>query len=164
PDPDGPSIVKNSPCAISRSTSSTATTSPNSFLRPMSETSGAARCAAWSTADADCVANRSLHDLEAAVEVLIRGDQRHQDAKRVAADRAAQPARRHTVHDLCAPGDRRQRHAAAERLAGYEQVGLDAPLLDCPEGAGAADAGLHLVVDVDDAVLLADRLERADEV
>jgi len=28
PDPEGPSIVKNSPCAISRSIVSTATTSP----------------------------------------------------------------------------------------------------------------------------------------
>ncbi len=40
PDPDGPSIEKNSPAAISRSTWSTAVTAPNSFVRPVSRMAG----------------------------------------------------------------------------------------------------------------------------
>ena len=41
PDPDGPSIEKNSPSAMSRSTPSTARTSPKCLLRPRSEMAGA---------------------------------------------------------------------------------------------------------------------------
>ena len=57
------------------------------------------------------------------------------------------------VHDLGAAGDAGERQSAAERLAGDEQVGLDAVVLDRPQRPGAADAGLHLVVDVEDPVL-----------
>src|SRR6476620_9506057 len=39
PQPDGPSMVKNSPGGICRSIPSTATTSPNSFVKPSSWTS-----------------------------------------------------------------------------------------------------------------------------
>src|SRR3954447_10945527 len=82
---------------------------------------------------------------------------------RVAAEGAAEPAGRNAIHDLGAPGDSRQRHATAQRLAGHEQVGLDAPVLDGPQRSGAARACLYLVVDVDDPVLLADPLELPDE-
>ena len=60
------------------------------------------------------------------------------------------------VHQLSAARDRREREAAAERLAGDEQVGLDVVALDRPDGAGAAAAGLHLVVHIDDAVRVAE--------
>src|SRR4051794_3582684 len=83
--------------------------------------------------------------------------------ERVAAEGAAQPTGRNAVHDLGAPGDSRQRHATAQRLAGHEQVRLDAPVLDGPQRSGAACACLYLVVDVDDPVLLADPLELTDE-
>src|SRR3954453_12040991 len=233
PEPDGPSMVKNSPLAMSRSTSSTAATSPNCLRSPVRETSGGA----------DGVAKRLLHDLEAAVDVLIRGDERDEDAQyvaveaagqehesavtsicgrlrrkvgsgllgvrvvhelqgehradsahfadlrdalrhvvkslsqaaahvlrllehvavherveggvrgragqRVAAERAAQPAGRNRIHDFGTPGYGGERHAAAERLAGYQQVGLDVPVFDCPQRACASGAGLHLVVYVD---------------
>ena len=43
------------------------------------------------------------------------------------------------------------------------EVGLDAVVLDAGRRAGAAHAGLHLVVDVEDAVLLAEGLERLRE-
>ena len=45
-----------------------------------------------------------------------------------------------------------ERKAAAERLPGDEEVGLDAVLLDRPDGPGAADAALHLVGDEEDPV------------
>ena len=65
------------------------------------------------------------------------------------------------VHQLGAAGDAGERQAAAERLAPDDQVGLDAvEVVDRERLAGAAHAGLHLVVDVDDAVLAADRLDR----
>ncbi len=41
PEPDGPSIEKNSPSPISRSTPDTAVVSPNDFRRPWSRTAGA---------------------------------------------------------------------------------------------------------------------------
>src|SRR5204862_1165499 len=42
PEPDGPRSVKNSPARISRSTPSTATTSPYDLRTPTSRTAGAA--------------------------------------------------------------------------------------------------------------------------
>src|SRR4051794_36622782 len=43
PEPDGPSIVKNSPAAMSRSSFSIATTSPNTRRTPRSRTASAAK-------------------------------------------------------------------------------------------------------------------------
>ena len=51
-------------------------------------------------------------------------------------------------------GDRRERQPAAERLGRDEQIGLDAAVLDRPDPAGATDPGLHLVVHVEDPVLV----------
>ena len=67
------------------------------------------------------------------------------------------------VHQLRAAGDRGERQPAAERLAGHEQVGLDVVALDRPDRAGTAAAGLHLVVDVEDLVLVAQRAQRVHE-
>src|SRR3954454_23250684 len=78
PEPEGPSMVKNSPWPISRSTSSTAATSPNCLRSPISATSGGA----------DGVAKRLLHDLEPAVEVLVGCHERHQDAQHVSVQAA----------------------------------------------------------------------------
>ena len=47
---------------------------------------------------------------------------------------------------------------------GDEQVGLDAPMLDRPHRPGAAAAGLHLVVDVEDPVVVEQLLEPLREV
>src|SRR6476469_624110 len=68
----------------------------------------------------------------------------------VAAERATEAAGRDGVHDLGATRHAGEWQPAAEGLAGDEQVGLDAPVLDRPDRAGAAAAGLHLVVDVQD--------------
>ena len=50
----------------------------------------------------------------------------------IAAEGAAEAAGRYRVHQLRLAGDRGERQAAAERLAGDDQVGLDAELLDRP--------------------------------
>ena len=70
----------------------------------------------------------------------------------VPAEGAAEAAGAGRVHQLGAAGDGREREAAAERLAGDEQVGLDVVVVERPELAGAAGAGLHLVVDPEDPV------------
>ena len=67
------------------------------------------------------------------------------------------------VHHVGTTGDGRERQAAAQRLPGDDQVGLDAEALDRPHRAGASATRLHLVVDVEDAVPLADLLQRANE-
>ena len=77
--------------------------------------------------------------------------------KRVASERPAETPRRHGVHQLGAARDARQRQAAADRLAGDEEIGLDVVVvLDRPHLPGPPDARLHLVVDVQDPVLAAD--------
>ena len=66
----------------------------------------------------------------------------------------------HRVHDLAAARDAGERQAAADRLPRDEQVGLDAvEVLDRPHLPRPADAGLHLVVDVEDPVLAAELLQ-----
>ena len=90
---------------------------------------------------------------------------RRRARQRVAAERAAQAALLGRVHDLGARGDRRERQAAAERLAADEDVGLEpVVVLDRPHRAGAAHARLHLVVDVEDPVLVARRADGPQEV
>ena len=53
--------------------------------------------------------------------------------------------------------------AAAKRLGQGEHIGLDAKLLPGEEGAGAAHAGLHLVHQEQEVVLLAERSDAFDE-
>src|SRR5262245_2310358 len=72
PEPDGPSMVKNSPSATWRSTLSTAPTGPYVFRAPSTTTS----------------ANAPLEDVEAAVEILVRDRERDEDADHVAVDPA----------------------------------------------------------------------------
>ena len=90
-------------------------------------------------------------------------DRRHA-GERVAAEGAAEPPGGTAVHQLCRAGHAGERQSAAERLARNDQVGLDAVVLDRPDRPSPPDAGLHLVVDVEDPVLLADLLEPAREV
>ena len=67
------------------------------------------------------------------------------------------------VHELRAPRHGRQRHPAAERLAADDEVGFDAEVLNSPYGSCPADAGLDLVVDVHDPVLVADLANAAEK-
>jgi hypothetical protein len=61
-----------------------------------------------------------------------------------------------SVHDLRAAEDAREREAGGDRLRDAHQVGLDVVVLDAPELPRAAVAGLDLVDDEDDAVVVAE--------
>ena len=68
--------------------------------------------------------------------------------ERIAAEGAAVVAGRELRHHLFARAERAHRQqAAAERLAEDEAVGPDAVVVAREHGAGAAEAGLHLVAD-----------------
>ena len=99
---------------------------------------------------AELVARRARNSSS---ETVSSTTTRRRARERISAERAAEAAGRHRVHDLGTAGHARERKAAADRLAGDEQVRLDAVVvLDRPHAPGAADAGLHLVVDVQDPV------------
>ena len=78
------------------------------------------------------------------------------DRDRVADVGAADGAVARRVHDLRPAEHARERQAGGDRLGDRDQVGLDPELLDGEGRAGAAEAGLHLVGDEDDAVLVAE--------
>src|SRR3954467_1561579 len=82
PEPDGPSRVKNSPASMSRSTWSTATTSPYVLRTPRSRTSTAVELVAsvrGSVSASVRVANCLLQNAEAALEQLVVDRERHED-------------------------------------------------------------------------------------
>ena len=70
----------------------------------------------------------------------------------------------HRVHHLRPPGDAGEGEATAERLPGHDEIRLDPVMLDRPDGAGATYAGLHLVVDIEDAVRRKQLLQPTGEV
>ena len=61
-----------------------------------------------------------------------------------------------------AAGDGGERHAAGERLRGGDQVRDDAVVLAREHRAGPAEAGLDLVGDEHDAVLVSELLDRLE--
>ena len=79
---------------------------------------------------------------------------------RVADVGAADAAGAGRVHDLRAAEHAREREAHRDRLRDRDQVGLDAEVLHREEAPGAPEAGLHLVGDEHDPVLVADPAER----
>ena len=104
---------------------------------------------------ADGVGAREQGAVLERVEHGVGGGQGH----RVAAVGAAETAHAGRVHDLGAAGDPGQGQAARDGLRGHEQVGHDAGVLAGEELARAAEAGLHLVGDEQDAVLLGESPE-----
>src|SRR2546427_13280293 len=88
PEPDGPSRVKNSPAGISRSTRSTATTSPYVLRMPASRTSTAAGmgCAAGSDSASAGVAQRFLPQFEPALEQRVVDREGDENANDVSVD------------------------------------------------------------------------------
>src|SRR6476660_7783879 len=91
PEPDGPSSVKNSPAGISRSTRSTATTSPYVFRMPVSRTSISAAgmgCAADFDSASAGVAKRFLQQVEAALEQHVVDREGDEDTNDVSVDTA----------------------------------------------------------------------------
>ena len=96
--------------------------------------------------------------VEHVVEHRVAGRRRD----RVAAE-GGERDRRHRVHDLGAADHAGQREAVADALGEGQQVRHDAVGLVAPEVlAGAAPAGLHLVGDQQDPVLVEHLLERAE--
>ena len=89
----------------------------------------------------------------------IERDQGRRAGDRVAAVGAAQAAGVGGVHDLGAAGHRRQRHAGGDRFAADQQIGHQIVVLNRKQLAGAAHAGLHLVGDIEHAVLGAARAQ-----
>ena len=85
------------------------------------------------------------------------------DADRIAAISAAEAAGMRSVHDGGAAGHARERKSAAESLGHGDQIGHHARVLDGEHLAGARDAALHLVGDQDDAVLVAEPAQSAQE-
>src|SRR5690242_8314358 len=90
PDPDGPSMVKNSPAAMSRSTPSTATTSPYARRIPERRTAGAVAGSVPSALRRACVAKCFLENREPAVELVVGRRQRRQEADDVAVEAAGE--------------------------------------------------------------------------
>ena len=86
---------------------------------------------------------------------LDHGDRRERSCARhrVAAERSAEPARVHGVHDLGAGGDAADRESGTETLGRRDDVGDDAFVLAREPRAGAPEAGLHLVGDEQHAVV-----------
>src|SRR6476659_8704213 len=127
PEPDGPSSVKNSPDAMSRSRFSIATTSPNVRRMPRRRTAAVAAGAATSGSAGACVAKRLLQDGEPALELLVRRGKRWQEADDVAVEAA------------------REQHEPALARCGRDRLRRNARLLGeldrehCAEPAHLAD-------------------------
>ena len=82
---------------------------------------------------------------------------------RVAAVGAAEAAGVDGVHQLGPAGDGGERQAAGDALGGRDEVGDDALVVAGEPVTGAAEAGLDLVGDEDDAVLAAPLGDRRAE-
>ncbi len=74
----------------------------------------------------------------------------------IADERPSNGAAVRAVHDRDSPEDSGQRQATRDRLRDDDQIGFDVEMLHREHAAGSAEAGLHLVGDEDDAVLVAD--------
>ena len=98
---------------------------------------------------------RRQHDVEHGVA------DRH--GERIAAEGRAVRADRHALGRVGCRETRAEREAAADALGDGHDVGRDAAVLVGEELAGATDAGLHLVEDQQQAVLVADRAQPAQE-
>ena len=114
-------------------------------------------------AGAQLLASRVHVVEEAGLGEDVDGGQRGGAADRVAAVGAAVAALRPAPHQGFGRADRRDREARAEALRHHDHVGPHAVVLDREHLAGAAEAGLHLVGDEQDAVLAADLFEAAEE-
>src|SRR2546428_996527 len=126
PEPDGPSRVKNSPPGISRSTRSTATTSPYDLRMPASRTSISAagmECAAGSDSASAGVAKRFLQQVEPALE------QR-------AVDREGDEYANHVSVDTAREED--EAAVTCSRRHGFGQVGRRRRQLEAEHGAESA--------------------------
>ena len=110
-----------------------------------------------------------LTDLSAARQQLLFLEHLQHRQRRRAGDRAAgigaaQPAGGDHVHDLRLAAHPRQRKTAGDGLGKGGQVRHHAQLFHGEEAAGTSGAGLHLVGDQQDAVLVAQRAQALQEI
>ena len=87
------------------------------------------------------------------VEHRQRGDA----SERIAGVGSAEPARIGGIHDRGAADDAGKRKTAGKTLGDADQIRLDGVMLHREHFAGPSEAGLHLIGDQDDAMLVADR-------
>src|SRR2546423_9678729 len=113
PEPDGPSSVKNSPAATSRSTSSTATTEPNDLRSDASRTSAGAETGAELCAGDSRSVTVSLRMWTAVLGARVP-DYRWAPGGKARSDAAAAHAR------AAALPQRRKRASARGRGRGYD--------------------------------------------
>ena len=97
------------------------------------------------------------------IKHLIHRDDRGSTRDRVATERAAKTTRMHCVEQVGSARDTRDRHTATHRLGPRREIGRDAKVFDCRRRTGAPHAGLHLVGDVENSVLLTDLMNAANE-
>src|SRR6266511_3295157 len=150
PEPDGPSRVKNSPAGISRSTRSTATTSPYVLRMPSSRTSISAAgmgCAAGSDSASAGVAKRFLQQVESTLEQRVVDREGDEDANDVSVDTAREEdqasltcRRRHRLGQV----GRRLRQLESEHGPEAAHV-ADGRVPGCEQLEASADPGAQLV-------------------
>ena len=100
---------------------------------------------------------------EARLRHLVEHGVAGRDRERIAAEGRAVGAGRHAVGGLGGGQHRADREARAETLGQRHDVGRDAELLVAEHLAEPADAGLHLVEGEQQALLVAERAEVAEE-
>src|SRR3989442_9958535 len=150
PEPDGPSRVKNSPAGISRSTRSTATTSPYVLRMPASRTSISAagmESAAGSDSASAGVAKRFLQQVEPALEQRVVDREGDENANDVSVDTAREEdeaaVTRGGRHRL---GEVGRRLGELEREHGAEAAHLsDGCIPGCKLLQASPDPGAHLL-------------------
>src|SRR6478735_616136 len=77
---------------------------------------------------------------------------------------ATETARTGCIHDIGAPRDRSERQSAGQSLRQRHHIGFDARMLHSEHFSGAGEAGLNLVGDQQDAVLVAERAQAAEKI
>src|SRR4051794_39144278 len=103
-------MVKNSPSAMSRSSRSIATTSPYVRRMPLSRTAGLAASRSSAALAGACVAKGFLQDPETALQLLVRGRERREQADHVAVEAAREQ------HEPLLPRCRRDRFGGVAAL------------------------------------------------
>ena len=111
----------------------------------------------------DAIADRACALEQSLLLDHVEGRERRGDRHGVAPEGAAQLAGLDLVHDLGLADHRRQREARRQGLRARHEVGLDVDVIDRPPGAGAADPGLHLVVDPEGSDLVRVAPQRTQE-
>src|SRR5204863_7291314 len=90
---------------------------------------------------------------------LVQHRDRRGACDRIAAERPPEAARRDGVHHLGLARHASEWEASAERFPAHQEVWLNTVVLDRPDRTCPSGPRLHLVVDVEDPVLVANLLQ-----